>query len=1015
MRLQVSKATINDICEPLRNTNDEIDSVCKWMEEYHDNNSVNEVQIKEDVRLDTAQKVAILGARHVFNITCKTLTIDISQQPDYQKILTILREYVLLIEGSLIPIHVNLDKMLLKDRSFVLGKTRTAEPGINIVTNSKASYNDLSEFIATTFNGTHCLYNNQKDEGLTEDRFELLKLIGVDIQKTHVNFDNWNTVIVENIMTVLNYDFLEKVDPERKKPVLELIEAFLKAQDFTSLTLSGLEQILSVLTHKTPNYILSANKIELHPVKVKTKTRLNKKQIDAICQGIKYPNVHPLISGPIIQNVRKNLTVQLENLEVENKFVPRLGHIVEERFQSARVRRGHRVGAIAAMSVGEDAAQANLRSFHHAGVSDATGFDRVKEVTDNPNLDKIHNGFTIIGLKGNPDEVQVQLYANLIEETRISDVCNDVIVGRSDHNVPEMSNLFGETPVFIAEPNGWQQRYINLRRKLGRGKNPGTSRRPSFDRPPWLIRLRCNKAKMYQKRITPVIIAEFIEDAINDVIAIASDFTTGMIDVYIHTTNAENKQLKISDDYIKLTMQVVNQIKDQVIQGIQGFTKALTEKFEFVKFITSVESNGSEHFIRFDLRDTKLNGVSQDDLLSFLSNKVGEEAVIESNNDLSFTISGYEGNLREKILAPEVVRLVDLVTSQNVDANDSLVVHLNREKILKEEDVSVFEMTQFFQKQNKIKTFAPVDIVFNRKDFTVVISRAVDFSPEFLIEEFDRFGVSEEKPIIGVDTITYTNINKDANYQGFQIAVKGYGTNISMKLNKREKQIILTLQPMHVSGAWEVLCGNNCNNFSTFSARKRQRLGVRYRILAKGFGIEKLAQVDFVNIYATHSSIPREHYKFFDIEAARDYIHSELVLNVGGDIGDRHLGLISDLMCYVGSTIKLKLSGKRATNSGPLATAYVQESLKLLMDASAGWQVDNLTSAVGMTMIADFNRGEYANKEENKNDNKVRSALDMLARQTVTTRTRVRRKQPEEESKNPVISDVKSKNPFDEY
>ena len=993
MSLEVSEVTIREICEPFETSNQNVKSWCDWMRNFHTKSDTNVDVVEENIVLNNAQKVAILGARRVFKAMCVDLISSLSSNPDYNAVLQTTLQFVLYIEGSMMPLHIILEKFLKNTKKSLVVETLTLEPGTNIVSNPSATYEKLKDFIETTFTATNCLYNNVTDQGLTDDRFKLLKELDIDVQKVTVNFSNWKTIVINGLMTRLNYGILGRVEITRKKLTLDRVESFLNIHDFTSLTSSEVRKMLEVFHSHIFNYILSEKNPKLKNVKAVGRKTLEPKQIKMILSGVNYAGVHPLISGPIEAKMRKNLTKLLNDVELENKFVPELAHVVVDTFQKARLHQGHRVGIIAAMAVGEDASQAGLRSFHNAGVTGATGFDRVKEVTDNPNIDKVRNGFTIIAIEGKPDAIQAQLYAHLIEETRVSDICQ-IVVGRTLPTVPEISTEFGETPVFVAEAGGWQERYIALSRFLTTpDQKQKDMHRPKFDRPNWILRLRCDKSKMYQKRITPTTIAQIIENAFSDMRAIPSDFATGLIDIYINTSGI-GKNFGISDEYAKLTMQSIPILSGKIIQGVYGFSKTVIEKFDITIFISKIyKIDENRHHVIFNSHDVKINGVPKEDLLIFLRNKVTPTGVITELPDMTFEVTGFEGDLRARILAPEVVRLVDFVDSRQ--ENDSnFTVKLNKHKLLSEEDISVLELSQFFEKQNELKTFASIDIKFNRNDFSVSLSRSVDFTPKVLAEEFQRFGISDQVSF-GDDSIVYDNVRADADYERFQIALRGYNSNISSKVDRKAKRITLTLHPMSVSGAWNLLEAiQDCSTtiYTTFTARKRQRLGERYRIIAKGIGIENLAQVEFVNIYATHSSVSREHYKYFDIECARDYINSELVLNVGGDIGDRHLGLISDAMCYMGSPIKLKLSGKRATNSGPLSTAYVQETLKLLMDSAAGYQTDDLNSAVGMTLIGDFNRGEYGHNDNTVELEKTESAIDLLMSSTVTTRKVVKPK-----------------------
>lgn len=1003
MNFKVSDATITSICSPFEKTNDEILTWCDWMRNF-DRSVQPNITLKEDgIDINSSQEVAIIGTRKVFNAKAKELLFDMKSSPDFDNILSSVQNYILYIEGSLRPLNVIFEGILSGDTKSGLQKL-TSLPGRALVENPKAGYALLTEFIFNTFNGEQNLYNNENDDGLTDDRSEMLKLLNIDVSKTRVNFGNWNAVVTEGIVNHVNVSILKLVSVQRKQYFMDLVKSILVSHDFTHMTFIELQKTLKVLATLSYGFIIKMEKKKLIRVENPGRLPLTKDQISTIHSGVNYAGVHPLISGVIESRVRGNLEKQMQKLKLEKKFIPELTHVVGSTFQTARLKNGHRVGIIAAMSVGENASQAGLRSFHHAGVSDATGFDRIKQVTDNPSIDKVKNGFTIIALNGSPSRVEAYNYVQEIQETRISDVCQ-VTVGRSSDEVDEISEQFGETPVFVAEPGGWQDRYIKISGKMKSllEKDPA-GERVSTQRPKWLIRLKCNKDRLYEMRMTPVDIAQLIERNIRDARAIASDFTTGLIDVYVNTSGS-SQNLGINTDYSKLVMEVAPKLSGILIKGLVGFSKALIQKFEISKFISTIQKVDNSHIVAFNYRDCKLDGVSEDDTYQFLVNKVGSTVKIIKQPEMTFIVEGFVGDLRKRILEPETVKLVDLVLSKDEEDN-VLTIKLDKQKALNIHDVDVFEIMSFFQKQNELTTFAPVDIEFNRSDFAVIIRRSHTFTPQDIAKELERFGISEEVSFQG-DNIVYSNIRFDADYQRLQIMLRGYGPTLKSKLDRKAKQLTITLYPMSLLGAWSILESiQDCKGitYTTFMSRKRESYNNRYRILAKGIGYDQLSDTEFVNIYATHSSVPIEYYKYFDIEAAFDYINSELVLNAGAEVGNRHLALISDTMCYMGAPIKLKLSGKRATHSGPLATAYFEQTLKLLMDSAAGSRVDNLTSAVGMTLVGDFQRGDYGDEDARKQDTRVESAIDLLMQSTVTTRKVVKTKveKPKKQTPKPV-------------
>lgn len=1013
--MKVSSLLINEICEPLGTQTDEITRWCNWMKTETPSLDSNEpAPVEDGVTLNSTQNVAILGARMIFKAKAREALSKLQSQPNFQNILDTTYAYILYLEGTLPTIATSfLDFMKFKTgHSKLIAGERI--PRNKIITQPSRSYADLERFLSDTFLADHCLMNNVKSEGLSRERSEILKSLGFDPDVDHVDFENWNTTIAALLTKYLHdFVFARIGEVEKRSTVLE-VGSFLQSSNFVFMTTLDVKSILETMRQYGFGYILTKSSAKIEERKVAGRTKLSDDEIQAILKVVKYPGVHPLIAGPIEAKVRSALASQLEEVKLEPKFIPQLAVLTQEHFDRARVHKGHRSGMIAAMSMGEDASQAGLRSFHHAGVTGDSGFDRVKFITDNPAVEKAKGTFTIIALKGMPTAKEASVYATKIEETRISDVCT-ITIGRTSDKVPDMSDIFQGTPVFDAEKEGWQQRYVDFFIKLK--EEARSPIRPSFDRPDWIVRLTCDTNIMYQKRITPAIIAESIEQAYTKFTAIPSDFKTGIVDVYVDVSGTSHaKDNPDAKAYTQLSIDVVPQLASRLIQGIVGFSKAFIEKYSITSMISSIKKSGDDHIVSFNERDVALNGVPENQIVNFMIGKAGtaEVQVAPESRNTVFKIKGFKGNFRERILAPEVVKLSDAVLSTFADNNVFIAV-LDRKFLRLTHDVSTIDIIDFFAKQNALDMFKSVDITFDRTKFEVQIKKSTSFTPELVAEGFKRFDISESIRFER-NVIIFEGVRDGVDLTRFQMAVDSYGTTMTIDADRDSKTIRLNLYPLSLTGTWEMLLNvsTGCEILpTTFESRKKQRLSERYRILAKGIGLGKLSYLPFVNIYATTSSVPMEHYQYFDIEATRDYINSEFVLNVGADVGDRHLGLISDVMCYVGVPIKIKLSGKRATFAGPLATASLQESLKLLVDASAARAQDELKSSVGMTLIGDFQRGKFATDEKTKID-ETESAIALLMSSTPSSRTVIptKKKDVEIETKTKVQAEAPKEDPF---
>ena len=729
--------------------------------------------------------------------------------------------------------------------------------------------------------------------------------------------------------------------------------------------------------------------IQLFP-EVNRRRKLNTDEINNLAEVIQFPTTEPRIASVTTERVRSTLEKQLVKIELEPEYVAHLKSIMSERFQGALIPEGHPIGMIASQALGENASQAGLRSFHHAGITGDTGFDRIKSVTDLPSVEKSKNPFTSIALKGQPSRYEAEVYAHKIEDTRLGDIC-EIVVGRGHANVPEMSEFFGHSPVFEAEQNGWQNTYINLLKVFGLDE---TSARGSFQRPDWVIRLIFDKDKMFQRRISMMNIVEVIEQPKSDLRVLISDINTGIAEVCYTGGRVESLEgdEKNQEQHSYLMNNVIPILKEIKIQGVVGFTKTIVEKYTIVSFITETSAQDNLLIVKFSHQDILLNGVPEFQIISLIATKAkvprGNVRHVGKSVYQAFGMTIELKEFRDRLRAPEVVELSSLVSSTewgNGDAPVSLI-RLDREIMRLQNEVSVEDVLNFFQHQNDLPVFSSVEIEFDRSNLVVMITDAADFNPADIYERIKRF-LPEADPEYQDNSFTI-KVNAEDDLDPVEIVKRDYQDCLELDVGLDGKLKVTLIQADHKL-VWEKLTvfDNGCLRIpTTFTAEKRDKDAHRYRILARGVGTAALSKLYYVNIYATIPSVPWEIFNYFDIEATACYIQSELVLNGGAEIGNRHLGLVADTLTYIGYPIKMKKSGKEAQRAGVLATASFQEAFSVTIDMAAGNVHDELKSSVGMTFKGDFSQAEVAAKRKIKEE-AIDSGIAILTNSTISTRS----------------------------
>ena len=857
---------------------------------------------------------------------------------------------------------------------------------------------------------------------------------------------SWNDLLRTSVLNFARVKILHHnavTIPAKLEPIMTRLKALLEGIDFRYLSYAGFTRLIVLLTGRLPIILGKGLATKLKPTVSPSRQPLSAENMDKLLDTVKYPHAFKTVGDAATNKVRLGLRKQLKGIQIEPVFIQQLESLLAAKFKAARVPRGHKVGMIAAQAFGENASQAGLRSFHHAGVTSDTGFDRINNITNMSSK----NPFTIVALKdmkvrkrimprepavvkkgsqgrsaAAQDEFervpatlqQASHYANLIESVNLGNLCT-FHIGRRDREVPEMSDVFQGSTVFQKDVGGWQDRYVALLGALGvtAGMN-GESQKAGLEPPSWFIRAVCDKDIMFQRRISMEMIATAIEKKMSSARVIISDILQGEIDIYTISPEATDSA-KI---HRELRIEVIPVLKGIKVQGVNGFEKAIVEKYDIIKFITHTEQVGPNIAVHFSQKDVAYNGVTDTQIVALLRLKSGEATVQRDPINVYLfwvmdrPIAPFAKRLREQeavklgqaVLEPLETRVIrNELTGKNEDV---LIVQLNRPLLREEHGISTMVLIDFFKQQaNHAKQFSSASIEFDPATFRVTIGKNPSFTPEVILGEIQALYEEDLKMVVEKEKIVVPKLPKDVDIGPLQRLVSSYlGTVVAntSTVAGGERLIRLSLFPLKPLETWKQLTEikGSCPPIFTEFVSRKQAISYRYRILTRGKGTVSLSELSFVNIYATIPSTPVEIYENFDIEATRTYVLGELVLNAGAKVGNRHLGLLADTLTYMGVPVKMQLSGKVATESGVLATASFQEAFRIMLDASASTTADSLKSGIGMTLIGDFRRGPQDDVRI-KREARVDSAIDLLMDATVTSsqagkkseKIRARRKQ----------------------
>lgn len=823
----------------------------------------------------------------------------------------------------------------------------------------------------------------------------------------------WNDLIKNSILRVFEKLCNDKgVSETVKDDILALIEGEITKPEFHLMSLDNIFFYLEEMT-KTVIEIIVGENLKVRKAREaapQTNARsLTHDEINSITDVVVYPSAWGMVAVSAEGKVRRGLALQLERVIMEPNLIPDLRRVVAIKFKGAIVKKGHKVGLIAAQTLGEQATQAGLRSFQHAGQSGDSGFDRIDAITKLKDSSK--NPITIITLKGNPTWVEARTMASHIETNRVGDLCK-IEVGLSNPNV--QVDIFGGLPVFPEEP--WHRKFLEIHTTRS-----NTARGP-YQRPNWIIKLTMDKDKLFQRRISMHQIANAIEGhpdlstgagGLYDIRVVYSSISIGVMEVWHYTDEGRQQPraeiMQIGPDYntyIYLLRQIAQEkIAKIEVTKVAGFSNAMIQRVSFAGYIRGVIALGNGLLVEFDQEDFMNNNLPVTQICEFLAMKASTPDNILTPNNVHYrndkkpssppvilqkgqfwVVGSRKGfrELRNDILNVETITLSSVVESKNTLGN-TLNIKLNKNMLLRVHQVNIDLALRFFNGQKTLPEFSSVNILISREELSLKISPNNGFNAQFVYDQLRMDGaidprVFQNAPVILENGFNVVRVPGDVPSEPIQRFVRRYGSSLRMTFDNHGEQVTLkfTLHPLTPDDAWnniEKVGGND----TLFISEKRERLGYRFRILAKGFALEPLTYLSFVDMNGCISAFPREMENKFGIEVGRAHVYGELLANGGKDIASRHIALLADIMSYQGKLIPISKKGKEDMGAGPFARAAVQETYKTLIEAQMKGAVDTLNSTVSKTLIGNFETDDNSDVKAGEfRHDELKSTMDEL-------------------------------------
>lgn len=270
-----------------------------------------------------------------------------------------------------------------------------------------------------------------------------------------------------------------------------------------------------------------------------------------------------------LNKIKNNFRLQLEELVVYPEIKEKLKKEIKKKYINALTEAGEMVGIIAAQSIGSDATQLTLNTFHSSGIGSKNvtlgipRFDELLYATQNPKVVS-----ATIYYKEKPKSVKS--LSEMVNNKLKHIILEQLVIGRTINNK------------YI--PKNWHKAY-----ELIYGNEHRDYR--------WSLSLKLNLKELYMNNITP----RDVSDAINnykEIICIHSPSIVGEVDIFIDTSAVEIDDKKsglITEDTKEecfINDIIIPILMKTYIKGIKGIKKIFPNKTAEGEWF--IETEGSD-------------------------------------------------------------------------------------------------------------------------------------------------------------------------------------------------------------------------------------------------------------------------------------------------------------------------------------------------------------------------------------------------------------------------------------
>lgn len=326
------------------------------------------------------------------------------------------------------------------------------------------------------------------------------------------------------------------------------------------------------------------------------KRKINETEINFLMSQISLHEIKTPVIDIANQNIREKLKILIEKIEICPKKIPEFFALIKTEFNCCKISYGTMVGLIAASSIGEPTTQMVLNVFHFAGVREKdvnSGVPYFEKIINTTRIKKDVENSSRIYFKGLVKENSIKIrqkaenakelnkssikFVNMIKSFAEESFLGDFLDDHELRYIPGHVGDSGFSPTGLLTYKKYKKAWwVDLYEKM--------EIKDLIEPQSWVIFLKFDVQKLFNKRIKLQTIASVIEENINGGMScIPSSTSMGLIEIRVnfphlitHTKTKIEELSYVNDENLEYFLArdvAIDFLKKIRVKGIKNISK----------------------------------------------------------------------------------------------------------------------------------------------------------------------------------------------------------------------------------------------------------------------------------------------------------------------------------------------------------------------------------------------------------------------------------------------------------